>query len=283
MALAIADRVKETTTTTGTGTLDLDGAVTGFQTFVAGISTTNTCHYCITDGTDWEVGIGTVTDAAPDTLSRDTVIASSNADALVSWGAGAKDVFCVLPGDQARARQALGVGLTSISNTAITAVTNIDVIGFASGTYDNYEIWIANGQPSTDSTILEMESSTDGGTSFDTGVSDYTWAGADSLEGATGSQRGDTDDSELQITHTSGVGNAANENVSAKISVFGPEAAEFTAFYWTVLMRNINTALTTMTGGGTRQSAADVDALRFHWSSGDWAAQGNIQFLGIAQ
>lgn len=90
-----ADRVKETTTTTGTGTYDLAGAATGYQGFVAGIATGNTCQYCVTDGTDWEVGIGTVTDAAPDTLSRDTILASSNGDAAVNWGAGSKDVFLV--------------------------------------------------------------------------------------------------------------------------------------------------------------------------------------------
>ena len=76
MALVLNDRVKETSTTTGTGTLDLDGAATGFQTFVAGIGTTNTTYYCIQleGGSEWEVGIGTVTDASTDTLSRDTVL-----------------------------------------------------------------------------------------------------------------------------------------------------------------------------------------------------------------
>ena len=37
MALVINDRVKETSTTSGTGTLNLAGAVTGFEGFVAGI------------------------------------------------------------------------------------------------------------------------------------------------------------------------------------------------------------------------------------------------------
>lgn len=109
MALEIADRVKETTTTTGTGTLDLAGASAGFQTFVLGIGNANTCHYCITDNIDFEVGLGTVTDAAPDTLSRDTVISSSNGGAKVVWGSGSKDVFCVLPGDPDRSRAALQV------------------------------------------------------------------------------------------------------------------------------------------------------------------------------
>lgn len=94
----IADRVRETTTTTGTGTINLGGAVTGFQTFVAGIGTTNPCTYCITDGTDWEVGTGVVTHGSPDTLSRLSVLASSNSNALVSFSAGTKDVFVTMPG-----------------------------------------------------------------------------------------------------------------------------------------------------------------------------------------
>lgn len=97
MALVLNDRVKETSTTTGTGTYDLAGAVTGFQGFVAGIGTGNTCWYAATDGTDWEVGIGTVTDATPDTLARTTILQSSNADAAVNWGAGTKQLVVTLP------------------------------------------------------------------------------------------------------------------------------------------------------------------------------------------
>ena len=99
MALVLNDRVKETSTTTGTGTFDLDGAVTGFETFVAGIATTNTTYYCIAHQTadEWEVGLGTVTDAATDTLSRDTVISSSNSDGKVVFTSGTSDVFCTFP------------------------------------------------------------------------------------------------------------------------------------------------------------------------------------------
>jgi hypothetical protein len=93
MSLQHADRVLETSTTTGTGTLNLAGATAGFRTFVAGIGNGNSCFYTIEDGTDWETGIGTVTDAATDTLSRDYVIASSNSNALVNWGSGTRNVF----------------------------------------------------------------------------------------------------------------------------------------------------------------------------------------------
>ena len=103
MALVINDRVKETSTTTGTGTLNLAGAQTGFDTFVAGVGNSNTTYYAIyNQGTsEWEVGIGTVTDATPDTLSRDTVISSSNSDSAVTFSAGTKDVFCTLPAAKA--------------------------------------------------------------------------------------------------------------------------------------------------------------------------------------
>ena len=99
MALVLDDRVKETSTTTGTGTLNLSGAVSGFQTFVAGIGDGNTTYYAIVnrDEAEWEVGLGTVTDASTDTLARTTVISSSNSDSATNFSAGTKDVFCTLP------------------------------------------------------------------------------------------------------------------------------------------------------------------------------------------
>jgi hypothetical protein len=99
MALILNDRVKESTTSTGTGTINLDGATGGFKSFVAGIGTTNRTYYAIVGRTttEFEVGLGTVTDASPDTLSRDVILSSSNSDAKVSFSAGTKDVFCTLP------------------------------------------------------------------------------------------------------------------------------------------------------------------------------------------
>jgi hypothetical protein len=103
MALVLNDRVKETSTTTGTGTLNLSGAVSGFETFVAGVADGNTTYYAIVnrDEDEWEVGLGTVTDASTDTLARTTVITSSNSDSAVDFSAGTKDVFCTLPASKA--------------------------------------------------------------------------------------------------------------------------------------------------------------------------------------
>ena len=99
MAFVLNDRVKETTTTNGTSTINLAGAETGFESFVAGIGNSNTTYYAIVHQTadEFEVGIGTVTDASPDTLSRTTIISSSNSDSAVNFSSGTKNVFCTLP------------------------------------------------------------------------------------------------------------------------------------------------------------------------------------------
>ncbi len=95
----VGDRVKETTTTTGTGTLNLGGAETGYQTFVAGVGDGNMTYYVIEEGgtTNWEVGIGKVTDAGTDTLTRATVIASTNSNSQLNLAAGTHNVFCASP------------------------------------------------------------------------------------------------------------------------------------------------------------------------------------------
>jgi hypothetical protein len=101
MPLVLKDRVKETSTTTGTGTLTLGGAATGFQSFAV-IGNGNTTYYAIFDriSQDWEVGVGTYT-ASGTTLSRDSVLESSNGGSLVNFGAGSKDVFCTYPAEKA--------------------------------------------------------------------------------------------------------------------------------------------------------------------------------------
>jgi hypothetical protein len=98
MAFKLNDRVKENSTTTGTGTFTLSGAVSGFETFAAGIGGNNTTYYCIfeTGTANFEVGFGTLNSGAS-TLARTYVISSSNSDALVNF-AGATEVFCTVPG-----------------------------------------------------------------------------------------------------------------------------------------------------------------------------------------
>lgn len=97
MPLVVKDRVFENSTTTGTGTFTLSGAVTGYQTFSSAIGNGNTTYYTIANNTEWEVGIGTV---GAGTLTRDTILESSNGGTAVNFSAGTKNVFCTYPAEK---------------------------------------------------------------------------------------------------------------------------------------------------------------------------------------
>ena len=129
MALVLNDRVKETSTTTGQGTLSLAGATTGFETFVTGIGDGNTTYYLAaheSDGT-WELGIGTITDASPDTLARTTVIDTSAGNTTkIDFASGSKTIFCTLPAGKAVFLDADG-DVTLGANLSVGG--NLDVTG----------------------------------------------------------------------------------------------------------------------------------------------------------
>lgn len=95
------DRVRETTTTSGTGAITTAGAPGGYQSFSAVMNIGDTCWYGIVmPGSAWETGLGTY--SAVNTITRTTVLESSNSNALVSFPAGSKDVFICQPASQAQ-------------------------------------------------------------------------------------------------------------------------------------------------------------------------------------
>ena len=137
MALVVKDRVRENSTTTGTGSLTLSGAVSGFQTFSSAIGNGNTTYYAIVNGTEWEVGLGTVSAGA---LSRDTILESSNAGSVVDFTTGTKDVFCTYPAEKCIYKNASDIAnITSTDVTTAlgyTPVTNARTITINGTAYD---------------------------------------------------------------------------------------------------------------------------------------------------
>lgn len=121
MALVLANRVRETSTTTGTGTLTLAGAVSGFRTFSSAIGNGNTCFYCAVNGTQWEVGVGTV---AAGTLARTTLLSSSTGSAI-NFTSGTKDVFVTYASERALfvdAANTVGVNINGTVGATTPAV-----------------------------------------------------------------------------------------------------------------------------------------------------------------
>ena len=138
MALVVKDRVKSSTTTTGTGTITLGAAAIGFQAFSV-IGDGNTTYYTIVDTVNgtWEVGIGTYTSSGT-TLSRDTVLDSSNSGSLVSFAAGSKDVFVAYPAERA----VIG-GMGYVENAA--TVTQSSTINAGNNAISSGPVTIASG------------------------------------------------------------------------------------------------------------------------------------------
>ena len=135
MALVINNRVRELTSTTGTGAVTLGGAVGGFQTFAAGIGNNNETYYAISINSEneWEVGLGTL-NGDSSTLTRTTVLESSNGDAAVDFSAGSKEVFCTLPAEKAVYLDAAGASVPALGGQ-ITDETK---------TFSNYSVLTAN-------------------------------------------------------------------------------------------------------------------------------------------
>ena len=132
MALVLADRVQDVTTTTGTGTITLANTPpTGFQSFAV-IGNGNTTYYAIYGGNDWEVGIGAYTSIGT-SLSRDTVLASSNSGNLVSFGSGDKAVFVTYPAERSVNEDATGNVNIDITGNAATATRATNLAAGAAG------------------------------------------------------------------------------------------------------------------------------------------------------
>lgn len=125
------DRVRETSTTAGTGDQTLAGPERGFRSFSSTVGNGNSCYYAIVHQTasEWEVGIGTYT-SSTNTLSRDTILASSNSGSAVNFSSGNKDVFLTAPGEVLEPMTDVGGRLTLTSGepggyTDVTAGTTV--------------------------------------------------------------------------------------------------------------------------------------------------------------
>lgn len=192
MAIVLKDRVKVASGVTGTGTATLGSAATGFQTFAA-IGTGNQTYYTIAaqSGSEWEVGVGTVTDTAGTfTLSRDTVFESSNAGNLVNFSVGTKDVFVTYPAERAIYEEPDGQtlidgGPITVLGSGVTVNPSLEAeLGKFVGNVDSfgqvYNLNQSDGSSASADFVVYNDETTDGFTHFtDMGINSSNYSSVD--------------------------------------------------------------------------------------------------------
>lgn len=223
----------------------------------------------LADGTDGEL---ITWDAAG---APATVPVGTSGQVLTSNGAGAAPTFQAAAG---------GGALIFIASTDASASSTIDFTGFVAGTYDSYMFELMNVIPATDDVELWVRTSTDGGSSYDNGASDYAW-GLSGVRGGSLDEEADGSDNHIRLTFgstaTQAVGSGSNEDgVSGRLYIHGPHLTKRTQVTYNVAYENANGDMCFVSGGGVRFSSADVDAVRFLFQSGN-IESGTITMYGL--
>lgn len=150
--------------------------------------------------------------------------------------------------------------------------------GFDATLYDNYLFELQSILPVTDNANLIMRTSTDGGSTYDSGASDYAYT---AMQRDTGGAGGFDSTGAAQIVLCEIVGNDTGETgVSGSVLIEGPHLSSNTPVNYKMNHKDSIGRLSITNGGGQRLSAADVDAVRFLFDSGD-ILSGTITMYGL--
>lgn len=316
VALVLANLVQCTITDIGTGAVTVNSATAGYLTPAgAGISDTDQSAYVLLDDNgNSEVGIGTYT-ASGTTFSRDTVSSSTNGGAKIALSGNAffrlvtrkEDLQGIvnfgaavsLPSADGTADQVLttdgagaatwedagggGGGLVPISKTTASSDATIDIE--LTGGYSAYQIRFDSIRAATSSVNLAARVSTDGGSTFESGASDYTYHHGDALYNGSAATyfNGNFDNTaaEMRITTAGQMGNEATAAVSGTITLYQADPKHFW-YHGTVVWRYPTTLpIWHAKVFGAYNSATAITDIRFLMSSGN-ITSGDFHLYGIA-
>lgn len=169
--------------------------------------------------------------------------------------------------------------LLASATASASATVDFTLTGWTNSEYAAYLVVFSHVAPATDNVGLWLRTSSNGGSSYDAGVSDYEWATFNFNSTPSSAASGDPLDSEIELV-TTGLGNAANEANSGTILIFNPSVAKHAHVTYDMLNISLAGALNRFQGAGRRLSAADVDAIRIMFSSGN-IASGEFRLYGI--
>ncbi|MEK9748660.1 MAG: hypothetical protein VW333_08085 [Pseudomonadales bacterium] len=194
--------------------------------------------------------------------------AGTSGQFLQTQGAGSNPVWATVSSD-----------FVLLETQTASASSSLDFTTFDNATYSSYMLVMENLGPATDNVDFYLRTSADGGSTFDSGASDYQLAFNSNDTGSTNNPTGTSGVSFINLTYT-GVGNAAGEDVCGHIMIYRPGASEDTRVTFETVVAQLNGNIETQRGGGYRNSTAAVDAVRILASSGN-ITDGRAKLYGL--
>jgi hypothetical protein len=164
--------------------------------------------------------------------------------------------------------------VVAANDAAVEFTTGID------GTFDGYEFVFADVIPATDNVQILLEVSTDGGTTWKTGATDYSYSGID-VTINTVTPFGANDATRIEMT-VNGIGSDVGEaGVSGRVEMHGPaNAAVVQQFRWDFVYDQSGAFQSRLaSGGGAYETAEAINGVRFRFTSGN-VESGRISLYG---
>lgn len=225
-------------TFTVTGTVDVSGGtLTLADDQIAGAkvaAATDTTRGTVEKSTSAENVAGTATDVFPDVAGVSEMIAG-------------------------------GTTVTLIAETDLSGVATHD-IALDTSSYDLFKVFVAHMIPASGTDSLVGLFSTDGGSTYDTGASDYDWV----LKRILGTSDSDSrsTDSEMVIATVVGSG-TTQDGVSGELSIIAPGMARETVMRFQGVLTAGDGTFQMVESAGRHNSQAAVDYLRLKFSGGN--------------
>jgi hypothetical protein len=170
-------------------------------------------------------------------------------------------------------------GSILLSSSSPSGASSVDftLTGWTNSDFFTYCLVFKNVTPATDNVELWIRTSTNGGSTFDAGASDYSWTRFTHTVDGTSAVSADTADDSAVVGGN--IGNAANEQASGHVIIYRPSTAEYLEIEASMSYANASAVRARSTTTSWRLSAADVDAIRFMASSGN--ISGEFRLYGV--
>lgn len=259
------------------GTVNLDTA-TGDLVDITG--TTTITAITLAEGVEKTVrftGILILTHGASLVLPGGANITTAAGDFAVFRGYAAGVVRCVdytkASGQAVVAPTPTVPGLVYISTTTVSGASALNIAAGLDNTYDVYEIDLRVA-PATDDAILWMRISTDTGSTYKSGASDYRYTAFTTDQAGNGAVDPDSA-ADTKIILTGGIGNATAEHAQLRIRISRvSESAMYKFIQWEAVAVNGTPTFYETRGSGLYIADGDpIDALRFLMSTGNITAK----------